>query len=174
VPHLTDALSTWVRGIAGRLLEGFPRLAYDGMELIVVDESRAHLAKDYFDHTVSALQVAARAENGYAELKGEVKRILFWSCDTGLPYHPFQQAIIVPPEVALEADAVCFAAWLLYASESIEPAMPGKRLTELFETLPTSERTRVTGWLAETMSRARLARESVRVKDDLSNRSCSL
>jgi len=159
------ALSALPRAMAGRLMKDLPRLTHDGIELTFVDSLRAHLAEHSFDRAVSALQIAADAAGAaYAGLKQDVRQIIFWECDTGLPYHPYQQAIIVPPEVAQESDLTCFAAWLLNASESLERGGRRERTAEFLQSLPTAEAERVAQWLADTPKRAQLARQTYKPK----------
>lgn len=169
------ALSALPRALAGRLIKNFPRLSHDGIELVFFDPSQTHLAEHYFERAVSGLRIAADAAGeAYAGLKGDVKRIIFWKCDTGLPYHPFQQAIIVPPEVAQESDLTCFAAWLLHVSEMSEHGASSERSAEFLRSLPPAEAARVSLWLTDTMRQSQLAKESYRPEDDISNESCPL
>jgi len=169
------ALSALPRALAGKLIKDLPQLTYDGIELVYFDPSQTHMAEQYFERAISGLRiVAAVAGEAYAELKGDVKRIIFWKCDTGLPYHQFQQAIIVPPEVAQESDLNCFAAWLLHVSGMSEHNASSERSAEFLRSLPPDEAARVSQWLTDTMQRSQLARESYRPEDDISNESCPL
>jgi hypothetical protein len=170
-----SVLSALPRALAGRLTKDLPRLTHDGIELVFFDASQTHMAEQYFERAISALRLAAAADaKAYAELKGDVKRIIFWKSDTGLPYHQFQQAIIVPPEVAQEADPNCFAAWLLHVSGMSEQSVSSERSAMFLKSLPPDEAARVSQWLTDTMQRSQLARESYRPEDDASNESCPL
>lgn len=168
-------LSALPRALTGRLIKDLPRRTHDGIELVFSDASQTHMAEQYFEHAVSGLRTAAAAAaEAYAALKGDVKRIIFWKSDTGLPYHPFQQAIIVPTEVGQESDPNRFAAWLLHVSGMSEHNASSERSVQFLRSLPPDEAARVSQWLTDTMRQSEQARESYRPEDDVSNESCPL
>lgn len=152
--------------LADALTKNLPRRTYDGIDLVLADSSRVYMAEQYFDRTVSALRVVAiSTEEAYAGIKRDVRRIIFWQRDTGLPYHPFQQTIIVPPEVAQEPDITCLAVWLVHVSEVRKGESSNDWSAQFLASLPPQEALRVSGWLYETMRRAEHARTSYRPEE---------
>ncbi len=132
-----------------------PQQEYDGIRLIVADFWLAPSAKRFFDRTREALvRAASGAPRAYTEFRKDVQQLLLWSQSEVSPYHRFQLAAVVPPRIALEADTLCYAAWLLHTSGLLHGQDEAQvRSEELLQSLETADRTRVAEWLADVTAR---------------------
>jgi hypothetical protein len=140
------------RALARRLSSRFPRASHDGIDLVVGDPRLVEEAEHFFTATVEALRyAAARAPTSYARLRQDVKTIVMRRESAESPYHRFQLAVLVPANVALEADAVAYAAWLLHASGlSRDPQEAAKRTSEILKGMNPDQQDRVRAWLPST------------------------
>lgn len=133
------------RSLARRLAARFSHDSYDGIALLLGDATLEKDATRYFEFTREALAAAAaRAPKSYAALRKDVRSIVMWAGPPRPPYHPLQLAAIVPADVALGSDVLCYAAWLLYASglsRSEQHALA--RAQELLDALEPDQRRRV-------------------------------
>jgi hypothetical protein len=141
-----------MRALARRLSSRFPRASYDGIELVVGDPLLAEDAEQFFTATIEALRyAAAQAHTSYARLRKDVKTIVIRRESTESPYHRFQLAALVPANVALEADGVAYAAWLLHTSGlSRGPQEARKRTSEILRDLNPDQQDEVRAWLPST------------------------
>ena len=141
-----------MRALARRLSAQLPRASHEGLELLVGDVALAQKAEMFFERTKNALNYASvHAPSSYAKLRKEARTIVLRSETTSPPYNRFQLAILVPAQVALEADAPAYAAWLLYASGlSRGRREAAERVSAIERTLDPAERDRVRAWLPWT------------------------
>jgi hypothetical protein len=106
-----------MRALARHLSSTLPRASFDGLELVVGDARLAQDADRFFERAIEALSYAkSQAPTAYAQLGKDVRTIVLRPETTTAPYNRFQLGVVVPPEIALEADTPTTAAWLLYAS----------------------------------------------------------
>jgi hypothetical protein len=132
-----------------RRLSPHPRSSHDGIDLVTTEPRTAAHADAFFARTAEALAAAAaRAPGSYAQLRKDMKSVILWAQPAPSPYHRFQLAALVPPDIALEADTESYAAWLLYTSglgRGRESALD--RAEEFIRALPPDERNHVRGAL---------------------------
>jgi len=147
-------------GIPARMAMRFfarqvPTQEYDGIRLVVADYWLEPSAERFFERTREALaKVASGAPRIYPEFRKDVKQVVLWGQSDAPPYQRFQFAAVVPPRVALEADTLCYAAWLLHASGSLHGEAESRaRSEEFLRSLAPDERTRVADWLASATER---------------------
>jgi len=141
-------------GIPARVLmrvmaRRYPQQEYDGLRLVVADDRLASSAERFFSRTKEALATAAaRAPQAYAKFRKDIHQVLLWGKTQESPYHKFQLAALVPPQIALEADTLCYATWLLYTSGLSENKVEAQaRSGEFLASLEHDEGTRVAAWL---------------------------
>ena len=136
-------------GAAARVLARHPspfaRQSHDGIELLVTEYRPQAEVDAFFARTKEALSAAARlAPGSYARLRADVARIILWPRPAPSPYHRFQQAVLVPVDIALEAEALPYAGWLLYVSGLSRARQTAlDRAAELLDALLPAERRRV-------------------------------
>jgi len=157
-----------------RMTARYPRSSHDGIELIVADLGRAHMAVRFFGRTAEALATAASsAPQTYAKLLQDIRQVVLWYGDPVPSYNRFQLAAIVSSAVVFEADRTCYAAWLLYTSgRSRGEAYSQERAESLLRSLLPAERGRVSEWLADTVKQEDALARVYRPAVDLSERSC--
>lgn len=144
-----------VSGVLARLLmrimaRRHPQQEYDHIRLIVTDDRLAPSAERFFSRTREAL---ARAEAGapqaYTKLRHDIHQVLLWGKTEASPYQKFQLAAVVPPRIALEADILYYAVWLLYTSGLFQnQAEALARSREFLAFLDPDDGARVAAWLA--------------------------
>jgi hypothetical protein len=106
-----------MRALARRLSASLPQASHEGLQLLVGDRDLAQNAETLFERTIDALNyAAAHAPSSYDKLRKDVRTVVLRGETTSPPYNRFQLTLLVPAQVALEADAPAYAAWLLYAS----------------------------------------------------------
>jgi hypothetical protein len=149
-----------VTGIPARLLmhamaRREPWREHDRIRVMVADAWLTAHTERFFERTSEALaRAAADAPGAYAELREDVRQVLLWGQGGVSSYNRFQLAIVVPPSIALEADAVCYSAWLLHASALLlGPEEAQARAEELLRSLEPDERAWVGGWLTSVTER---------------------
>jgi hypothetical protein len=143
-----------IGGIPARVLmrvmaRQYPQKEYGGLRLVVPDDRLAPSAERFFSWTKEALATAAaRAPQAYAKFRKDIHQVLLWDKAQEAPYHKFLLAAVVPPQMALEADTLCYATWLLYVSGlSVNKVEAQARSEEFLASLEHDEGTRVAAWL---------------------------
>jgi len=141
-----------MRAFARRLSSRFPRASHDGIDLLIGDPRLVDDAEDFFARTIEALRCAAtHAPAAYAGLRKDLSAIVLRSETAGPPYQRFQLAALVPRPVALEADPVAYATWLLYASGLARGTQEADdRASELLRTVESDRREDMEAWLPRT------------------------
>jgi hypothetical protein len=149
-----------ILGIPGRFLmriaaRQYPQRQHDGVRLVVADSWLVASAERFFERTTDALTLASiSAPEAYANFRRDVEQVFLWGERNALPYNRFQLAAVVPPSIALEAGAACYAAWLLHISGLLVSEAEAKaRSDALLWSLGPEERNRVAGWLANVSGR---------------------
>jgi hypothetical protein len=141
-------------GVPARLLmrimaRQYPQEEYNGIRLIVADDWLVPSAEQFFSRTREALATAAnRAPQAYAKLRKDVQQVILWDQTEAPPYHKFQLAAVVRPRVALEAETLCYAAWLLHTSGLFQNQTEAQaRSGEFLASLDSDYRACVAAWL---------------------------
>jgi hypothetical protein len=147
-------------GIPARLLmrimaRRYPQQEYDRIRLVVTDDWLVPSAERFFSRTREALaKAAARSPQAYAKFRKDIHQVLLWGQTEESPYHKFQLAAVVPPRIALEAETLCYAAWLLHTSGLIQnQAEAQARSGEFLASLDSDDGARVAAWLASATER---------------------
>ena len=100
--------------------------------MLVLDPSRSRDAKAFHARTTLALSIAELMPVLYAQLLSDVRVIALIGSDATPDYHPYQQAVLAPSAVALEADPSLYAAWLFYTSGLSRDVTEAQRRAEVF------------------------------------------
>ena len=138
-----------MRALARRLSSSLPQATYEELQLVVGDAELTQDAETFFARTRDALgYAAAHAPAGYARLREDVRTIVLRREEEDPPYNRFQLAVLVPAEIALEADAQEYAVWLLYISGlSRNTREAADRSSPIERTLDAAQREHVQRWL---------------------------
>jgi len=149
-----------IGGIPARVLmrvmaRRYPQQEYDGLRLVVPNDRLAPSAERFFSRTKEALTtLPAWAPQAYAKFRKDIHQVLLWDKTQEAPYHKFLLAAVVPPQIALEADTLCYATWLLYTSGlSVNKVEAQARSGEFLASLEHDEGTRVAAWLTSATER---------------------
>jgi hypothetical protein len=139
-----------MRALARRLSVSLPQASHNGLQLLVGDASLAPQAETLFERTSGALNYAsAHASRSYEKLRKDTRSVVLRREATKPPYNRFQLAVLVPAQVALQADTPTYAAWLLYASGlSRDTREAADRSSPIERTLAPAQREQLRGWLA--------------------------
>jgi hypothetical protein len=144
-------IGTPARMLAKSLSGQLPNKVYGGVRLTIVSRKLDEHSERFFSQTEEALAiVAARAPNGYAQLRRDVNAIVLLPHEPRLVYNSFQLAVLVPVRMVLERDPLSYGAWLLFASGLSRGKQDAiDRAKELLSTLEPGDRERITAWLSE-------------------------
>jgi hypothetical protein len=145
-------------GLPARLLmrvasRGQPQDEYHDIRFIVTDRFLLPNAERFFERTRMALDTAeSRAPQAYEALRKDVQQVFLWGQTDAMPYNRFQLAAVVSPRVALEADTMRYAAWLLYTSGLLYGRDEAQaRSEELLASLEPDGRGSIAAWLRQVI-----------------------